>query len=117
MQKTFISFLGAALLILFAGGCSPDSSSPNQPANPSTSNTISIANFAFTPSSKTVALHSTVIWSNNDNATHTATSDAGLWNTGDISSGSSKQITFDSVGTFNYHCTHHSSMKASIIVQ
>jgi plastocyanin len=111
----------ASLAIL---GCSKDSSNPsgtssspqNQP--PAQSNTVSMINIAFSPSTLTVSKGTTVTWQNNDGVTHTSTSDDGLWDTGNIAPGSSKGVTFSNAGTFKYHCTIHGpTMSGTIVVQ
>ena len=76
-----------------------------------------IASIAFSPSSITVSKNTTVTWTNNDGVIHTSTSDNGMWDTGDIAPGASKTTTFTTAGTFSFHCTHHPSMKGSVIVQ
>jgi plastocyanin len=60
-----------------------------------------------------------VVWRNDDDETHTATSDTGIWDTGRLTQGkSSSAVSFDRAGTFPYHCTTHgrASMSGVIIV-
>jgi plastocyanin len=119
-----MSFIGvmimlAGSLLVFASGCKDNSSSPTAPTTGSSSiTTISMAGNTFSPSTLTVAVHTTITWNNNSSIAHTSTSDvAGKWDTGNIPAGSSKQTTFDSTGTFHYHCTYHSGMTGTITVQ
>jgi hypothetical protein len=56
-----------------------------------------------------------VTWTNSDGATHTATGSG--FDTGNISGGSSASVTFDTAGTFAYHCSIHSSMTGTVVVQ
>ena len=79
--------------------------------------TVTIADFAFSPNAITVQAGSTVTWVNNDSVPHTATGDNGEFDTGSIAPGGSASITFDTAGTFAYHCTIHPNMTASITVQ
>jgi len=79
--------------------------------------TVTIANFAFSPGTITVQAGTTVTWVNNDSVAHTATGDNGEFDTGSISPCGSASITFDTAGTFAYHCTIHPNMTASITVQ
>jgi plastocyanin len=120
MYKIYVVFpvIIASLSILFMAGCKSDSSNPAGPSsgNPST-NTISMAGSAFSPSSLTVAVHTTITWNNNSSIAHTSTSDTGIWNTGNIPAGSSSQTAFDSPGTFHYHCQYHQGMVGVITVQ
>ncbi len=80
--------------------------------------TISIASFAFSQSSLTINKGDKVIWTNNDNAPHTVTSDSGSeLNSDTLSTGDKYEHTFNSAGTFNYYCTIHPSMKGKVIVR
>ena len=56
-------------------------------------------------------------WLNSDTLAHTAT-DAGVFDTGSIAptSAADAPVLFNSVGTFNYHCTLHANETASIVV-
>ena len=78
---------------------------------------VTIENFAFNPASVTVTAGATVTWTNNDAAPHTATGDGGEFDTGTIASGGSASVTFDTPGTYTYHCTIHPNMTATIIVE
>jgi len=78
---------------------------------------IKIANFTFDPPVLTMKAGTTVTWVNNDSVPHTATGDNGEFDTGSIAPGGSASITFDTAGTFAYHCTIHPNMTASITVQ
>ena len=76
---------------------------------------VSIAGFAFNPQTITVKAGDTVTWTNNDSATHTATG-AGF-DTGQLGGGASGSVTFSTAGTFAYHCSIHSSMTGTVIVE
>lgn len=79
---------------------------------------ISIKSFAFTQTPLTIKKGDTVIWTNEDSAKHTVTSDSGNeLNSALIGNDEKYSHTFDSVGTFSYHCTPHPSMKGKIIVE
>lgn len=124
MKRTAVHvsvFLGViALSIVF--GCNNGMNSPygggstTTPAKSST-NTVTIVNFVFSPSTLTVTKGTVVTWQNNDGVAHTATSDNGKWDTGSIPSGGSKSISFDSAGTFAYHCTVHPMMTGTVAAQ
>jgi CheY-like chemotaxis protein/plastocyanin len=72
--------------------------------------------FGFTPSSVTVTVGGMVTWTNGDGVNHTATADDGSWDTSTISSGSSASMTFNTAGTFPYHCAIHASMHGTVVV-
>ncbi len=69
--------------------------------------TVQVVDFTFHADSITIAVGDTVTWSNNSGITHTSTSDTGVWDSGDMATGSSFSFTFTSAGTFPYHCQIH----------
>jgi plastocyanin len=77
---------------------------------------VSIVDFAFNPNAITINFGDSVTWTNNGTATHTTTSDNGIWNSGDLTHLQSYSFKFDSSGTFPYHCIHHSIMTGTITV-
>ena len=86
---------------------------------PPTLNTITanIQNFAFSPSTINIKAGDTVVWTNQDSVQHTVTSDSGSeLNSGFLSKGQPYSHTFNTPGTYNYHCTPHPNMKAKVIV-
>ncbi len=88
------------------------------PASTSTDVSVNIQGFAFSPSSTTVKKGTKVIWTNNDNVSHTVTSDAGsLLASPTLSPGASFSFTFDNAGFFGYHCSIHPMMKGIIVVE
>ncbi|TAL57956.1 MAG: amidase [Nanoarchaeota archaeon] len=78
---------------------------------------VDISGFAFSPSTITVDSGTTVTWTNKDSVQHSATSDNGAFDTGIFSSGESKSFTFTKSGTYNYHCSVHTSMRGTVIVR
>lgn len=90
---------------------------PTQAASQAQTYNVEIKNFAFNPSTTNIKVGDSVTWTNNDGATHTITSDSGteLASSG-ISSGSTYSHTFSTAGTYNYHCSIHTSMKGTIVV-
>jgi plastocyanin len=126
MNRTKVALTATvfAAALLISAGCSKDSSNPygssnnnNNPPAGTPPNTVVMTGSSFAPLTMTVARHTTITWRNDDGMTHTATSDNGLWNTGDITAGASKTVVLDSAGTFPYHCIYHSGMNGSITVQ
>jgi len=78
-----------------------------------------IVNFTFQPNPLTVPVGTVVVWTNQDTAPHTATSDTGsafTFDTGMLQKGQSGRVTFTTAGTFAYHCTVHPNMHGSITV-
>jgi plastocyanin len=79
---------------------------------------VDIANFAFNPGTIEVAVGDTVTWTNSDSAAHTATqlpSGSGF-QSGTLDPGASYSFTFDTPGTYDYHCEFHAGMTGQVIV-
>jgi plastocyanin len=87
-------------------------------ATPATGgNAVTIDNFAFGPSSLTVAVGTKVTWTNKDSDAHTVTADDGSFDSGALGEGATFSQTFSKAGTYAYHCKIHSFMTATIVVQ
>ena len=78
---------------------------------------IEIRNFAFGPKDMTVPVGTTVTWTNMDTVAHTATSDDGVFNSGNLNPGQGFSYQFEKAGTFDYSCSYHPGMKGTVIVQ
>ncbi len=122
-MKRFVIFV---FLAMFLAACSTNTMPANSmPAQQATSQvvdgnsaSVSIKGFAFNPSELTVKKGTTVTWTNMDSAPHTVTSDSGNELSSQVlNTGNSYSHTFDTVGTFEYHCSIHTSMKAKVIVE
>lgn len=88
-----------------------------EPTGGAPGNAVEIRSFAFNPAELTVAKGTTVTFANQDGAAHTATADDGsTFDSGRLSTGASFSFTFDTPGTFAYHCAIHPDMKATITV-
>ena len=95
---------------------SNNSSSTN--SAPTATNSVAIQNFAFSPADITVKKGTTVTWTNKDSTTHTVTetdSQTGP-DSGDVASVKSYSFTFDTAGTFHYHCSIHTEMVGTVTV-
>ena len=94
------------------------SSSAESTAPASTAATVSISNFAFSPSSLTVKKGATVTWTNKDSIGHNVKETDGQDGpkSGDLNQGQSYSFTFNTVGTFKYNCSIHPNMTGTVIV-
>jgi alcohol dehydrogenase (cytochrome c) len=79
--------------------------------------TINMSDYYFLPLRSAVPAGTTVTWSNTGAVIHTATSNTGAFDTGDLASGQSKGITLDTPGTYNYTCSPHPWMIGQIMVE
>jgi plastocyanin len=114
--------LGAALLLAAcsSGGGSGSSTSGSSSGSGAATSTesITISNFMFSPMHASVAPGSTVSVTNKDSVTHTLTATGGRFNTGDIGPGQSKTFTAPSkAGTYDYICNIHQYMMGTIVVR
>jgi plastocyanin len=97
-------------------------SMPNMPTAtsaagaPVAANTVSIKNFAFAPAAVTVKVGTTITWTNTDQEAHTVTSKDGAFHSPVLNAGSTYHYTFTKPGTYNYLCTIHPFMTATVVV-
>lgn len=109
-SRWLVAALGVAAAAACGGGMS---STPGGPR-------VTIQDFSFSPSTLTVKAGTTVTWSNSGPSAHTTTSDTMTWNSptlvtatgGDPYGGGGMaagtfQFTFNTPGTYNYHCSNH----------
>jgi plastocyanin len=79
-------------------------------------NAVSIQGFAFHSSAITVPVGSTITWTNQDAAPHTATAKDGSFDTGTLKQGQAMTLTFSKVGTYAYYCQFHPFMNGTVVV-
>ncbi len=133
LRPLAITVAGVALTLAACGGGSDSAATTDAPAPAATDAApagtdaspapaaatgdaaITIASFSFSGITE-VPAGTTVTITNNDSAPHTLTADDGSFDTGGIGPGESVTLTFDTAGTFTFHCEIHSSMKGSITV-
>ena len=125
LNKTIV----IALLVTLGAGCgkgyssTPASPSPTPaPVGPSSPVTIptgaaSLGDRAYSPDEITVAVGSTVTWTNTDTVAHTSTSNGSGWNSGTIAPGQQFSTTLQTAGTFAYHCAIHPGMVGTVTVR
>ena len=80
------------------------------------SGSVTIVNSAFTPQTVMINSGDSVRWTNMDSLTHTTTSNTGVW-TQTLVQNASFTFTFNTAGTFAYHCEFHPSMTGTVVVQ
>jgi plastocyanin len=127
MKKLQLAVLSDALVMMAACGGSnhsPAASPSPMPSPTPTANNVSIpvgartlGSAAYVPNPVMITVGSTVTWTNNDTIPHTSTSDNGVFDSGNMAAGAKFSFTFNTRGTFPYHCTFHPGMVASVVVQ
>ncbi len=82
---------------------------------------VKIASFKFVPKAVTIAAGGSVSWLNEDKAPHTAENTGEeapkSFDTGRLSNGSLKSVSFSEPGTYTYYCVYHRFMEATVIVR
>jgi plastocyanin len=81
---------------------------------------VAISGFSFQPAMTTISGGVSLTWTNYDSATHTVTTDSGVtpaFDSGNITPFISYSLVLTLPGTYAYHCSIHTSMRGTIIVQ
>jgi plastocyanin len=131
-KRSLSAIFGIVLILGLVAGCSSSSdkastdtgssaATTGSGATAGTADSVVIKDFAFKPSDLKVKAGTKVTWTNEDSATHTATSDDGSnapakFDSGDLPKGKSYSFTFEKPGTYKYHCSIHSYMKGTVTV-
>ena len=108
-----IALLGLAALFLIGQASSEARAADDKPAKVA----VSIDNFNFTPSPITVAVGTTVVWTNKDDVPHNVTSTDNVFKSPTLDTDEKFEYTFTKAGTFPYYCTIHPKMAGKVIVQ
>ena len=127
MNSRMTLTIGGLLLVAAAlGGCGSNGSmspaSPTPTPTPAASDVVITivgmnGSLSYSPNPATVKVGQTVAWKNADSLAHTATADAGTFNTSTLAAGAtSSPITMKTAGTFTYHCAIHGSMTGMLTV-
>ena len=118
-MKRILFFPGlflAVATIFFLSACSKSETDNGSGGGGSNANTIYMNNMAYSNTNLQISAGVKITWINNDNMTHTVTADDNSFDSGDIGPGGSFNYTFNTVGTYTYHCKYHSTMKGTIVV-
>lgn len=83
---------------------------------PVAGNAVSIDNFAFVPATLTVPAGSTVTWTNHDEEPHTVAASDGSFHSPGMGSQGTYSHTFPTAGKFDYVCSIHPFMHATVVV-
>ena len=72
--------------------------------------------WGYKPKAVDIEVGTTVTWVNNGAQTHTVTDDDGAFDSGDMEPGDKFTFTFKKAGVYNYKCTPHPWMEATVTV-
>ncbi len=119
-----MKFLAGLTLSLFAlaacAGVTPGpggtpATTPGGPAGGG-EEAVEIVDFGFDPAALDVSTGTAVTWTNTGAVPHTVTFDDGTVDSGNLASGATFEHTFDTAGTFDYFCSIHPTMTATVTV-
>lgn len=119
-----LASLVTACILLFSiaglSACAATTPTPQQESTPPPETSFlkaDIVGFAFAPATITIAAETTVTWTNQDSAPHTISSRNDVFDSGNLSRGTTFSYTFTQSGTFEYYCKNHPYMTGKIIVE
>jgi plastocyanin len=101
----------AATLLMAASPVNP--AKAPQPTNAE----VKVDNFSFGPATLTVAVGTTVTWTNRDDIPHTVVSTDKVFKSKVLDTDEKFSFTFDKAGTYPYFCSIHPKMTGSVVVQ
>jgi plastocyanin len=110
-RNTRRRLLAAALLAVAvaAAGLAPSSAGAEE-------TTVKIDNFEFVPAQLTVKAGTTVTWTNADDIPHTVVATARTFRSKALDTDDKYSFTFTTPGSYEYFCSLHPHMKATITV-
>ena len=116
---TLIPLLVIAALLGFSGGHALAAQSPQITNVSIVPGASDLTSTAYSPDVVTVVVgaNNTVVWTNNDNVTHSANGKNTTFNSYDIAPGMTGRFTFTTPGTYPYYCFYHPNMEGKVIVK
>jgi plastocyanin len=78
---------------------------------------VKVDNFSFGPATLTVAVGTTVTWTNRDDIPHTVVSTDKVFKSKVLDTDEKFSFTFAKAGTYPYFCSIHPKMTGSVVVQ
>jgi plastocyanin len=108
-MKAVLSIIALALFLV---ACAP---ATQQSAGTQGDQVVSINNFKFNPETVTIKVGQTVLWKNEDQASHTVALDDA--ESPELFRGDAWTHTFTKAGTYNYVCGIHPSMHGTVVVE
>jgi amicyanin len=106
----------AAVALLVSGSRSFTARAEQTQAQTSSSE-VKIDNFSFGPAAVTVAVGTTVTWTNRDDIPHTVVSDEKVFKSKVLDTDEKFSFTFTKAGTYGYFCSVHPKMTGKVVVQ
>jgi amicyanin len=107
--------LGIVAAVILVSG--PSSIATGAQQAQASSAEVKIDNFSFGPAALTVAVGTTVTWTNRDDIPHTVVSDDKAFKSKVLDTDEKFSFTFTKPGTYGYFCSIHPKMTGKVVVQ
>ena len=104
----------AVMMVILLLGTSPSTVATDQPSAASAD--VKIDNFSFGPEELSVAVGTTVTWTNRDDIPHTVVSTDGVFKSKVRDTDEKFSYTFTKAGTYPYYCSVHPKMVGKVVV-
>lgn len=78
---------------------------------------VVVDNFSFAPATASVAVGTTVTWTNHDDIPHNVVSTERVFKSPVLDTDETFSHTFDAAGTFKYYCSLHPRMTGQVVVR
>jgi plastocyanin len=78
---------------------------------------VKIDNFSFTPQTLEIAAGTTITWTNHDDVPHNVVSTDKVFKSKTMDTDEKFSYTFTKPGTYNYYCSIHPRMTATVVVK
>jgi plastocyanin len=117
MTKTslwFASLAAPAMIAIMLLAGSPSVTASDQPSAANAE--VKIDNFSFGPQELTVAVGTTVTWTNRDDIPHTVVSTDGVFKSKVRDTDEKFAYTFTQAGVYSYFCSVHPKMTGKVVV-
>ncbi|HEY2889957.1 MAG TPA: cupredoxin family copper-binding protein [Dongiaceae bacterium] len=108
-----VAILAANVFLVFGNLSHRDAAAAEMPG-------VTIDNYQFAPATLTIAVGSSITWTNNDSDIHSVAADDGdpvMFKSAGLDTDDKFSFTFTKPGTYLYHCTLHPHMTGKIVVQ
>ena len=113
----FVAGLAGVMVVtaLLLAGSTNVAANAQQPP-PATAD-VKVDNFSFGPATLTVAVGTTVTWTNRDDTPHTVVSADSVFKSKVLDTDEKFSYTFAKPGTFPYFCSIHPKMTGTVVVR
>ena len=108
-------FIASAMTAMLLGAVSP-SFAATDPTSAASAE-VKIENFSFEPQQLSVAVGTTVTWTNRDDIPHTVVSTDGVFKSKVRDTDEKFSYTFTKTGTYAYFCSVHPKMVGKVVVR